>query len=155
MRAALFVGVDPGSHGALVALDQRGSVADFATWESVETMAEALWNRIGPKAQGRWLPRVVLEHTHAHPHWSARSCFSFGQWTGAVRAVTCVAGVPLEIVTVYLWQKTMFAGSDGKTPKAKARNVAKRLWPNWEVEHDGLIDAALIAEWLRRRETGK
>lgn len=66
-------------------------------------------------------------------------------------------------ITPQKWQKMFW--TKPKMPKgvkfdtkAAALNVAKRLWPdqNWlasprcRVAHDGLVDAALIAEYCRR-----
>ena len=78
-----------------------------------------------------------------------------GEWPGVWR--TCHVAPPNEKVPVrpQEWQRVMLAGQ----PAGSEYLVAARLWPQaeWRVSersrkpHGGLVDAALIAEYGRRR----
>lgn len=81
-----------------------------------------------------------------------------------VESVLILGGFRREPITARKWQK-MFWSVPKKTAKDEkfdtkkaALNKAKQLWPDqdWrkndkcKVPHDGLVDAALIAEYCRR-----
>lgn len=80
-----------------------------------------------------------------------------------VDSMLILGGFRREPITARKWQKLFWRVpkmAKGKTfdTKAAALNKAKQLWPvqNWlkndkcKKAHDGLIDAALIAEFCRR-----
>jgi hypothetical protein len=76
----------------------------------------------------------------------------------SLRALLDLWQLPWHRITPQVWQKAMF----GKVPKGETKSrallCAKSIWshrdflasPRCKVPHDGLIDAALIAEYSRR-----
>lgn len=64
-------------------------------------------------------------------------------------------------ITAFTWQKAMLPGyKKGADTKAMALKLARELWPDekWlatprsKVPHDGAVDAAIISEYLRRKD---
>lgn len=71
---------------------------------------------------------------------------------GYIVAMCVVCGWTYQVYAPRTWQATMHAGQDKKMPaKARSRIAFTQLWPAQECKHDGLIDAALIAEFTRRK----
>lgn len=76
----------------------------------------------------------------------------------ALRAMCELKNLQWQRITPQSWQKIMLPGCKKGDTKPAALKVAKKLWPkeNWlatprsKVPHDGLVDAALIAEYRRR-----
>lgn len=79
----------------------------------------------------------------------------FGIWLGLLAGLE----IPYQVVAAISWQRKLFTGVKGNLDtKAKSEVVAKRLFPTSDfrksdrarVAHDGLTDAACIAEYGRR-----
>jgi len=100
---------------------------------------------------------VVLEKQQAYPKQGSVSTFKtgygYGLWAGILSALN------LDYVTVHprVWQKQLIPGVAGETKQrsiAKAHelfpDVSLRLSSRHRVDHDGLSDALLLAEWGRR-----
>ncbi len=94
---------------------------------------------------------------------SVKAAVSMADSFARVEAFLIFNNFPREPVTSRKWQKIFWAVpkmAKGKTfdTKAAALNKAKQLWPtqDWRKNdkckkaHDGLVDAALIAEFCRR-----
>jgi hypothetical protein len=123
---------------------------------------------------------VFVEHVHAMHNSSAKATFSFGGCFEGVKALCAAFRLPMTLVSPKDWQKEMHqgipqqykpavrivtgkkAGQMGKPrkdPKKMSLMAVKRLFPNESLlrtercskEHDGIIDALLIAEYGRRR----
>jgi len=158
-----ILGVDPGLNGGLVVISEngleilhrsvmpvvavkKGSLVDFRT---------LFFDRIM-----EWKPDiVVIEAVTTNPIMGHSAAFKFG------RAFQCVIDAveawqcSYELVRPRTWQKAIlsspFKGSD---TKAAALDFARHRWPaeDWRANdrckkpHDGLVDAACIAEYGRR-----
>jgi hypothetical protein len=76
----------------------------------------------------------------------------------ALRAMCELKHLQWQRITPQSWQKVMLPGCVKGDTKPAALRAAKAIWPNenWlatsrsKVPHDGLVDAALIAEYCRR-----
>ena len=151
-----FIGVDPGWSGAIAMLDQCGGV--IALRRGYRTASEFLlaMDRLG--LDRKWIQgsRQVcgaVERVNPNPKFGAKGNYSYGRAVGVLETWLFGVGLRYELVTPAVWQRALLKPSDGKDTKARARTVATRLWPSWaELKHSGACDAALIAEWLRRRE---
>ena len=150
-----IIGIDPGLDGALAALTR--STLELAVMPVVRVGRR---RKLDERVIVDWLARhrpahVFIEHVQAMPRQGVVSMFSFGAGWGLVRGICAGLGLPYELVRPQEWQKVMLAGQ----PKGAEYLVASRLWPheNWRASdrsrkpHDGLVDAALIAEYGRRR----
>mgnify|MGYP003114715160 FL=1 len=78
----------------------------------------------------------------------------YGLWLGLLSALF----IPYMEITPQLWQSRMLAGLPrGPKVKASAMRAAKSLFPHIPigVKADwGMADAALLAEYARRRDQG-
>lgn len=89
---------------------------------------------------------------------AGRLMFGYGLWRGILAG----RGIPYQVVPPQAWQKAMLAGMPKGDTKASSILVAQRLWPDASFRrterctkaHDGMTDAALIAEFGRRQLTG-
>ena len=153
----IWVGIDPGLDGGLAAITPDGlSLAVMPTVPVGER------RQLDEQAVVSWLlqhrpGRVCIEQVGARPGQGVVSMFTFGTGWGLVRGICAGLGLPYVLVRPQEWQKEMLAGQ----PKGSEYLVASRLWPyaDWRVSersqrnHDGLVDAALICEFGRRRLT--
>lgn len=151
----ICVGIDPGLDGGLAAITPDGLFLSV-----MPTVKVGERRQIDEQAVVEWLMRhrpgrVCIEHVGARPGQGVVSMFTFGTGWGLVRGICAGLGLPYVLVRPQEWQKELLAGQ----PKGSEFLVASRLWPNaeWRASeqsqrpHDGLVDAALLCEYARRR----
>jgi len=149
------IGIDPGLDGGLAAIGPEGLHLTV-----MPTAAVGKHRQIDEQAVVSWLlahyPAIVfLELVGARPGQGVVSMFTFGTGWGLVRGICAGMALPYELIRPQEWQKVMLTGQ----PKGSEYLVASRLWPSadWRASdratktHEGLVDAALIAEYGRRR----
>lgn len=153
----VIIGVDPGLDGGFAALTDGGVVLRVMPTLAVGTKRaideQALVHLFLDFQPGQTM--VFLESVGARPGQGVTSMFSFGLGFGVIRGVLAGLGFPYELVRPQEWQREMLTGQ----PKGSEYATASRLWPNtsWTATprcsrpHSGLVDAALIAEYGRRR----
>ena len=157
----MHLGIDPGLRGALAlvsdscgALQWASTMPIMAVGKKHEIDERTLHERIcfaRDTAGGGLVAHV--EKVGAMPKQGVTSMFSFGAGWGLVRGILCGLSIPYDLITPQQWQKTMLAGM----PRGSELNVARRLWPTFSFvmpggrkDHEGAVDAALIAEAGRR-----
>jgi hypothetical protein len=150
----LFIGIDPGLTGGIVAINAVGELhfahampclgdavdcAEFARLLRVARLERCL---------------AVLESVHSMPKQGVASSFKFGRVFGMVEGVVAALGIPYLLVTPQRWQKVMHAGCHHDDPKERSRVAAARLFPQIDLRigrarkpHTGLIDALLLAAY--------
>ncbi len=166
----IYVGIDPGRDGAIAALSDGGCVvfAERVPMTSgsrpeylVSDMAQ-LVVRAGIEAQGLEHVRAGVEQVQPFGKAGAASMLKLGRSAGLWEGVLAGMGVRYHVVRPAEWQKDVCRGLAGK-PKQKAESAAARLWPQWttsnlrrwnKAEREGIRDALLIAEAVRRIEQG-
>lgn len=144
------IGIDPGSSGALVVLEDAKPVA----WLNMPLIKIGTNTRVNAAHIADFLAPhkgapVFIELVHIMPKQGAGSAFTFGHAAGVVQGLVQGAGHPLTMVTPQKWKKS--AGLIG-TEKDVARSTAILLWPEWreldtKVKGGALADAALIARY--------
>ncbi|MFH1022109.1 MAG: Holliday junction endonuclease [Planctomycetota bacterium] len=150
-----IIGIDPGLDGGLAAITPEG--LELAV---MPVVAVGPKREIDERALVEWIfwhrpGSIFIERVQAMPRQGVVSMFSFGTGWGLVRGICAGLSLPYELVRPQEWQKAMLEGQ----PKGSEYLVASRLWPNaeWRATerarnpHGGLVDAALIAEYGRRR----
>lgn len=152
-----IIGIDPGLDGAFAALSPDG-----LELQVMPVVAVGKRRQLDEDLIVAWLRRqavrpvhVIIEAVQAMPKQGVVSMFSFGASWGLVRGICSGLGLSYELVRPQEWQRTMLAGQ----PTGAEYLVASRLWPDaawragaWSrIPHSGLVDAALIAEYGRRR----
>jgi crossover junction endodeoxyribonuclease RuvC len=156
-----FIGIDPGMTGAIVHLSEgrimRAETMPVMKWTKGRNMVDStsLSNLLramrGENAGDQYYAAVEL--VHATPQMGVTSAFSFGAGWGIICGVLAGLSMPFTLVRPQEWQKVMLAGM----PKGSEQAVALQLWPSFEwvrpgckKPHEGIIDAALMAEYERR-----
>jgi crossover junction endodeoxyribonuclease RuvC len=150
----IFIGIDPGLKGGLVALS--------LTTEGTETLSKTAMpvvnGELDEAAIRAWLlkfysgfTRVYIEKVSAMPKQGVCSMFTFGTGWGLIRGICCGLNLSYNLVRPQTWQKIMLQDM----PKDSEYAVVSRLWPkeSWlatersKKPHSGIIDAALLAAY--------
>lgn len=161
----IYLGIDNGLTGGLVALSDVAGVAPIFTHpmptrkkaKGNEVNADLVWTIIESLHCDVRLDLTVLLETPGKHSPGAQALCSMWDSYGALRAICEVKGIRHHRITPQAWQKVMLPGCEKGNTKPFALSVARRLWPaeTWlasprcSTPHDGLIDAALIAEFGR------
>jgi len=177
----LAAGVDPGKAGGIVVLDDVGRIVSAQPMlvitakagkgraeYDLEGIRRMLMARPRLRGRCRWSPRtllVIVERAQPLPPSMPgggvaqfHRGVSRGMWEGMLAGL----GISYELVAPQSWQRSMLAGTSGADTKQRALVAAQRLWPgqDWRANercrkpHAGIVDAALIAEFGRRRRAG-
>ena len=162
----LIIGIDPGATGALGVIGVDGKVRgvsrlpvqtrDYGKGRelNVPEILEAMrsWSKEGI------VVGVALERVNAMPakgrNVGTTSMFHFGENVGMLRALCagCFPRAPMHRPMPMTWKKSF--GLVGKSKEASV-SCARRLFPDiapsfTKKVDEGLAEALLIAEWLRR-----
>jgi hypothetical protein len=149
MKRKAYLGIDPGKTGAAGLIFQNGH--RLLDWPGdVASLAEELeaW-RFDFNIQ-----LAALEAVHSMPKQGISSSFNFGcnlgQWMGVLAALH----IPFIMPRPRQWRKGMFKKSDGSDTKTQSLTVARRLFPDAELnlkKHHGRAEALLLA-WYAKKE---
>lgn len=153
-----YLGIDPGTNGALVALSTTGEVLYRASMPDTE---RDLWDWI--RGLRGFAVQAVIEQVGGfikgqdgggHP---GSAMFKFGKGYGNLRMGLVAAGIPFEEATPQKWQK-IYSMSRAKTEskgewKNRLKAKAQQLFPQEKITL-ALADAFLIAEFCRRKHEG-
>lgn len=159
----IYVGIDNGLDGGIVALSDTAGAAPVACLpmptqthrgrREIDARAVADWFlALGPLG---WTTAIIEEPGGSK---SANAAASMAASFATLRAVCEVKRIRWHRVTPRQWQRVMLPGCPAGETKREALAVARRLWPahDWRASeraktpHDGIVDAALIAEMGRR-----
>jgi hypothetical protein len=169
-----FIGIDPGKNGAIYEsicsnpgeLQVSSQVAHKMPVLAGKGRKQYDLREISKLVDQikRWEGFVTIERTQPLPPMikgkpmGSIANFERGQSMGWLWLFEAF-GIRYEAVSAQRWQKEMLADIPGTDTKQRALVAARRLWPNadWMIPkgcrkpHDGIIDAALICEYGRRR----
>lgn len=127
------------------------------------TRGKAKGNEVDAKAVWEWIYftggtacTVILETPGKHSPGAQALCSMWDSY-GAIRGILESRSIRHHRITPQQWQKRMMPGCAKGDTKPAALAKAQSLWPHesWLVTprstkpHEGLIDAALIAEYGR------
>lgn len=157
-RMTAILGIDPGLSGAL-ALYQP---SQLIVWDipvlTIERNGKARRDtdlhqllalfRIA-KREGA---TAVLEQINAQPGNGATQAFSYGKGYGAILMGLAACELPLEYAPPQTWKKALSVPKEKDGARARASELLpmhSSLWPL--KKHDGRAEAALIAEFGRRK----
>ena len=157
----MVVGIDPGASGALALLDDNGrllSVVEMPAFGSEPNAADvaALLDAMG-RPEDLF---VALEEPFANNMASSISQLNQGIGFGILLGVVGTMGYRHERIPPAKWKRElglpMSRQLTAAQKKKNSREWASRLWPNqahrWaKSTQDGLAEAALIGESMRRR----
>lgn len=153
-----ILGIDPGIHGALVAIDERGAILLAIR----APLFRGVFDVVKAAELIRELPRPIIGAIEkASPRGRSgggRGTFDTGYLSvcANIRAWQAAAGFKLDVVHARTWQAAVL----GKVHDSKAQSIAwcKRFAMDIDLQpgkcstdQDGIADARCIAEWVRRR----
>lgn len=171
----IFVGVDVGQNGGIFAMREDRSVILKEAVPKKGTDIDYLemldiFKRISqtPRSKDEEIV-VIIEDVHSLFGMSAKSNFSFGHVKGVKEAMVMALDYAYKLIPPKKWQKAVWMPEDiveepagksnrvKKDTKATSLNAAKRIFPDVDFTrsaratkpHDGIIDAALMAEYAR------
>ena len=160
----IIIGIDNGISGALVALSAySGMVLDSILMPTRTTSSSRECDAL---AVCEWIEKlqysdevaVALETPSKHSPGTLALC-SMWDCYGVIRGILETYSIRHIRIAPRTWQAEML----GKVPKGKtkayARAKAREIWhdedwlatPRSKKAHEGLVDAALIAEFYRRK----
>ena len=165
ISAKAYVGIDNGLDGGIVALDGEGAVT-FKSKMPVNKTGKgreidvqgfaAIVEQLSPHAV------FIVEQASKHSPGKMALCSTWHSFACMTTTLKLLK-VQWDLVQPQKWQKAFWARP--KMPKgqkfdtkAAALVAAKRIWPceEWlasdrcKIAHNGMVDAALIAEHARR-----
>lgn len=158
----LFVGIDPGKDGAVVAIDEKGIVRDVALTRDRFTVPIGKGSRREYDATGmgtyltelhatQGIRVVVIEKQQARPGQGGTSMFSIGVGYGLWLGVVGTLQIPFAVVHPKTWQKDILRDVPG-VGKGRAILLCKQRLPDLDLSpgrrkksHDGIADAACLA----------
>jgi len=154
----IVIGIDPGLKGALVVVDTTSGQLLVAVPMPAAIMDLYKFfcstKAVYPSAI------IACEKAQTIPgRQSVKGAFTQGRNFGVLQGVITMLHMPVHYIPPLTWQAEMHKGADGPGPKERSLCVAKNLWPCEKFTftekqikpQDGIVDALLIAEYLRRR----
>jgi hypothetical protein len=160
----IIIGIDNGISGALVALSAySGMVLESILMPTRITGSSRECDAV---AVCEWIENfthtddiaVALETPSKHSPGTLALC-SMWDCYGAIRGILESCGIKHVRIAPRTWQSVMLGVVPKGETKAYARAKAAQIWPDedWlatprsKKAHEGFIDAALIAEFYRRK----
>jgi hypothetical protein len=161
MNTNIYVGIDNGISGALAAIIDGGVLS-----MPMPIQKARKGNEIDIEGVDEWitqllpLGRVQIIVEEPGGSKSAQAAASMAGSFHALRALCVARAWRWHRITPQRWQKVMLPGCKAGETKERALAAARALWPHksWlatercRVPHDGMVDAALIAEWGRLQQ---
>lgn len=160
----IYIGIDNGLDGGICALRPDGKILSVCAMPTsklgkgreIDRISILIFLAAGDCA-------VIVEQPESHAP-SAAALRSLWYNFGRLQEIVASSGFPFHPVKCREWQGEFWkrpAMAKGRKfdTKAQAAATARRLWPeqDWTKSerstkpHDGMIDAALIAEYARRK----
>lgn len=174
MQTKDYGGIDPGKEGAIVIRTKQGALIK----SPFPIMGPAGKKELNLKKLGEYFRSIkthypdiffVMEEVHSLFGMSASTNFTFGWNNGLIIGFLNALSIPYSLVQPKQWQKEIWVNADivkhtvkGKLKtdtKTTSSRAAARLYPNEDFtpteraqkDHDGMVDAALIATYGYRK----
>lgn len=158
----IFLGIDNGISGGLVALSDSSQIVSMLPMPCQKARKG---NEIDIKAVWDWIDgldarekiTVIVEEPGGSK--SSKAATSMAGSFHSLRALCVLKGLRWHRITPQSWQKEMLPGCKAGETKPRALAEVRQLWPGetflrtpkCKGPDEGLVDAALIAEYARRK----
>lgn len=165
MTGVCFIGVDPGKTGGIAFLSESDGIILTpmpVNDDGIDVVKlTSLLRGYAPDTRV-----AFLEHVSGAPvqgrNQGTWSMFNFGHNFGIVRGVLAGVGIDTVLVRPQTWMKATHFKFQGSDTKERSRAAFKSIFPGVNalatersrVEHEGMIEAALIADYGRRVTRG-
>ena len=155
---AVYIGIDPGKSGGIVAIDGNEVFAvpmpatEKDVWECIsEIVSRTVYN-------GASNIHAVIEKVHALPNQGMPGMFKFGVGYGGLRMALIATSAPFEEVPPIVWMRALGIRPRGKSEskrdwKNRIRGKAQQLYPEVDVTLN-TADALLIATYCKWKHEG-
>jgi crossover junction endodeoxyribonuclease RuvC len=153
----LCCGIDPGSKGAIVCLNEHGNPSTFCFVKGIKADGR---ERIDIKELRKQLIKikeyqVFLENPAAMPKQGVSSTFKFGQNLGIFQGMLHGLEIPFILVSPQTWSAKMCVKDKTLQSKEKSYKAFVKLWPHCKdlvdimpkYKREAIVDAALIARF--------
>lgn len=168
----IILGIDPGLNGGLALIADKVLLGVCVVGEP-DANKQHLMLYLMPTISGKdydiqEMKRILkyhrptmafIEQQIALPGQGLTSTLQTGKGFGILLGLMAALEIPHQVIGARQWQTKLFTGVSAKLDtKAKSEIIAKRLFPGVDFRrseraskaHDGLTDAACIAEYGRR-----
>lgn len=148
----LFIGIDPGLHGAIAFYRPAAGelrVEDIPVHELTvngKKRSQIDKHRLRDLFYNMLPGRAFVEDVHSMPAQGVASSFKFGFVAGCIQQAVVDAGFELVLVPPQVWKRRFNLTADKDSARARASELLPahaHLWPL--KKHDGRAEAALIA----------
>lgn len=155
-----YLGIDPGKEGAFVILDQDAGIIEKIGMPKIG--AEYDKQGIREILMKYNYTKVAIENPQMIPAVSKGAVAKLNHCIGLLEGLCLGLGLPYLVVRPKEWQGVCWKHVNKQSDPKKTSAVAgMNLWPheNWKITNkgnpstninDGMMDAALIAEYARR-----
>lgn len=156
-----YLGIDPGSRGALCSLNPLTGVTEFIdlTAKDVDIHEWLVFQRVH-------IARCALEDVHSLPGMAAKSNFGFGKQVGRIQTLLNIMSIEFILVQPKQWQQACDIPPRKELPEGADLKVfvaqkAQGLYPNAALHGprggllDGRSDALMLAHYLTLYPNGE
>jgi len=153
----IFAAFDPGKKGGFAVLTDDGFIMDIHVMPTISKEYDVQALKLLLKKYE--ITHIGIENVHAiQGRIGNSSNFNFGLGKGLLIGLVAGLNIPYTLVNPKQWQKITWEGvTKQKDTKKTSLIAAKRLFPyesflatkRSRVPHDGIVDAVLIAEYIR------
>lgn len=146
------VGIDPGKHGGVALLHERGFVSAWPLDLSLLREDLAALRSLNHELV------IWVEDVHAMPGQGVTSMFTFGYGAGMIYGLAQGLDIPIQRINPVRWKNRILGAvyphdKSGTLAWAQAAYPTVSLIPHGcRVPHDGLVDALAIATYGWRME---
>ncbi len=159
----IYVGCDNGLKGAFAAVARPGAIIERI---AMPVKAKTSGEEVDGRAVRDWIqsiqrlgPVTVILETPGKFAKGVQAISSMWDSYGCIRGMLETLDIRHHRIPPQRWQKVMIPNCAKGQTKPAAKSRAEQLWPEekWlatarsRTPHDGLIDAALIAEYARQQ----
>lgn len=155
MAGTMILGIDPGLSGGLAIMSKTGVLVEPMPTIDKELDLVELSRLIGGYAND--IRCAFIEDVHAMPKQGVSSMFKFGKVYGMAQGIVAANKIPMTLVTPQKWMKVIHGNIVAQDSKDRSRLAFNRLFPKvnvveegCRVQHMGMLEATLIAEYGRR-----
>jgi crossover junction endodeoxyribonuclease RuvC len=167
---SLFVGIDPGLTGAVALINSQGNILSIQPTPTLKVkkgkgtrnvyVESSMVTILDACRNAGTITMVGIENVHALPGQSITSMFNMGVGVGIWWGIIASLRLPVTRITAQAWKKAL--GIPTGSEKSESAVRALQLFPRANlmksdrarVESDGMADALLIAEYVRRLGMG-
>lgn len=147
----IYIGIDPGSKGAICALNPISSTIEFLDFN--KNTIYQLYFSLHTVYTNETVKSLVIEDVHSLYGMSAKSNFNFGRNLGILQGILGSLSLEPTKVTPKVWQAAVGVTKKGKAIKHDVAWLCHQHYPRCKINGprgglmDGRSDALMIAHY--------